>query len=222
MHTTTLALPLSLPCLARRPAAPDARPPALVLLHGYGSNEHDLFGLAPWLDERFWIVSPRAPVTLAPGSYAWFNLEIDGGILLADEEQMERSRQALVRLIAELPAACGIDPGRVFVLGFSQGACLSLSLLLSAPELLAGGVAMSGFLMPETRAAAVPPARLAGRPVMVVHGDQDPLVPVEQGRDIRDYLAATPAVLTYREYPMGHQIAEDALDDVSQWLSGNM
>ncbi|HXF82454.1 MAG TPA: phospholipase [bacterium] len=210
---------LSLVHLNRPPLAPSAGPPPLLLLlHGVGSHEGDLMGLAPYLDPRFFIVSARAPLVLGPGMYGWFEVRLDPYHPVINPEQAEHSRQLLIRFIEELAPAYGTDPRRVFLLGFSQGAIMSLSVLLTRPDLLAGVVAMSGRLLPEVRPLVVPPERLRDVPVLVIHGTADQVLPVHHGRAIRDFLAALPVRLTYREYPMGHEVTEESLADVAAWL----
>jgi len=213
---------LPLKHIVRQPldGAGAAPPPALILLHGYGSNESDLFSLSPYLDERFLIVSPRGPHTLSPGSYAWFNLDIGPNGLRIDQAEADASRLLLIQFIQDAVKAYGADARRVYLMGFSQGASMSLNVMLSAPELLAGVVAMSGFLLPNAGEHPLTGDRVKDFPVMVVHGLDDDLVPVAQGRACRDALSDLHVALTYREYPMGHQTTDESLDDVSQWLSG--
>jgi len=84
---------LSLVHLVRQPLVKSAFPPLLLLLHGVGSNEYDLFGLAPYLDKRFLIISVRAPYTLGPDSFAWFEINFTPrGIII----QLNRLRQAAI------------------------------------------------------------------------------------------------------------------------------
>src|SRR5262245_24616894 len=83
----------------------DGKPPLLLLLHGYGANEDDLFSLAPYLDERFMIVSPRAPVVLQPMSYAWFNLGFTPQGVIVDAEEVESSRRRIHKFISEIVEA---------------------------------------------------------------------------------------------------------------------
>src|SRR6476660_530252 len=122
---------LSLTHLFNQPGQPSDRPPPLlILLHGYGSNERDLVGLAPYLDPRFQIVSARAPYTLEPGSYAWFDLGWTATDITINFQQAQQSRALLVKFIAEALVAYGGDPARVYLLGFSQGAIMSASVAL--------------------------------------------------------------------------------------------
>lgn len=206
--------------LTRKPARPSAgKPPLLLLLHGVGSHEGDLLGLAQYLDDRFFVVSARGPLTLAPGAYAWFHVEFSDGTPVIVPEEAERSRQTLIRFIDEIAARYDGDPERVYVLGFSQGAIMGLSLALTVPEKLAGVAAMSGRILPEVLPHTAAPERMKGLPVFVAHGTFDPLLPVDYGRSARTILAALPVALTYREYPMAHEVSSDSLADVTRWLA---
>lgn len=215
--------PLSLVHLTRHPVVATAGPPPLLLLlHGLRSHEGDLIGLAPYLDGRFCIVSARAPLALGPGMYAWFDVQLDPDAPVIKPEQAESSREILIRFIGELADAYGTDPRQVYLLGFSQGAIISLSVLLTRPDLLAGVVAMSGRILPEVLPRMAPSEAMRGIPVMVVHGIADPVLPVHHGRAIRDRLSALPVDLTYREYMMGHQVSEESLADVAAWLRARL
>ncbi len=216
---------LARPALDR---AAGVKPPLLVLLHGYGSNEEDLFGLAPWLDERCVIVSARGPLTLSPGAYAWFRIAFvagwsdaagEGAPFSVDVAAADESCRLLIQFVEDAARAYDADPQRVFLLGFSQGASMSLSALLAAPDRVAGVAAMSGFLLPTEYLSPAQRAALAGKPVMLTHGTDDDIVPIALGRQARDALSALPVALTWREYPMRHQITDESLDEVSQWLS---
>ncbi|HEX8073093.1 MAG TPA: alpha/beta fold hydrolase [Pyrinomonadaceae bacterium] len=215
-----MAQNFSLTHLVREPLVRAAgAPPLLLLLHGVGSNEADLFGLAEYLDERCVVVSARAPFVLGPGAYGWFNIEFTPRGLAADVAQARQSLAMLPPFIGELTAAYAADPRRVYLMGFSQGAMMSLALMLTRPELVAGVAAMSGRL-PEALAALEPDAAaLAGLPVIVTHGTYDPMLPVENGRAVRRRLEALPVELTYREYPMGHEVSLESLRDVTAWLT---
>ena len=119
---------LSLTHLVREPGRRGRTPPPLLLLlHGIGSNEEDLFGLAPYLDERFLVVSARAPVMLGPGSYGWFQIEFTPRGMVADVEQAKRSLGLLPGFIDGLIETYRADGGRVYLAGFSQGAMMGLA-----------------------------------------------------------------------------------------------
>jgi phospholipase/carboxylesterase len=214
---------LSLTHLLQQPRQPAAGPPPLLLvLHGYGSNEHDLIGLAPYLDPRFQIVSPRAPHTLMPGGYAWFELGWTATDIIINHAQAEQSRALLLEFIAEALAAYGGDPARVYLLGFSQGAIMSAGIALSEPELIAGAVLMSGRVPAEIRPLIAPAERLAGKPFLVVHGTGDSVLPIHNGRASRALLSQLPVDLTYKEYSMAHEVSAQSLADVTAWLTKHL
>jgi len=211
---------LSLTHLTRGPvAAGPTAPPLLLLLHGVGSNEEDLFSLAPYLDERFLVVSARAPFALDYGGYGWFRIEFTPGGMSADVEQAKKSLAMLPAFVDELIGAYGADRRRVYLAGFSQGAMMSLALTLTRPEKIAGVAAMSGRLPRQVLELEPDAEALAGKPFLVTHGLYDPVLPVENGRAARDYLSRLPVDLTYREYPMQHEVSAESLRDVTRWLT---
>src|SRR5262252_4760688 len=108
----------------------ESKPPLLLLLHGYGANEDDLFSLAPYLDGRFMIVSARAPIMLQPMSYAWFNLGFTPQGIVVNLDEVESSRRTIHKFIGEIVEAYDCDPKSVYLMGFSQGAMLSLAVAL--------------------------------------------------------------------------------------------
>jgi phospholipase/carboxylesterase len=195
------------------------RAPLLVLLHGIGADENDLFPLARTLDPRFAVVSLRAPYDYASG-FAWFHIEFHpGGDVHPDAAQARRTLEDLVRWLDAAPARLGTDAARTFLLGFSQGAMMSLGVLRTAPALVAGVVALSGrtpeALFPE-RADRDAIARV---PLLVAHGTLDDVLPVEHGRRTRQAFETLSRDFTYREYPVGHAIAPDELALVGTWLT---
>jgi phospholipase/carboxylesterase len=208
--------------LVRRPAQGDGAPPLLLLLHGIGSNEDDLFGLAPYLDARFLIVSARAPNSYGWGGYAWFEIEWLPDRIVIDREQAAASRELIIRFIGEAATTYGADPARVYLLGFSQGAMMASWVALSRPDLVAGAVLMSGRIPEELRDQIAAPEQLNGKPFLVTHGTRDQTLPIQNGRASRDLLQQLPVDLTYREYPMAHEVSAQSLADVAAWLSARL
>ena len=212
----------SLVHLVRQPIVEADTPPLLLLLHGVGSNENDLFGLAPYLDERFLIISVRAPNTLGSGSYAWFDVDFTPRGPVIDPAQAEASREALIDFIGEAITAYGVNPNQVYMMGFSQGAIMSASIALTRPDLVAGVALMSGRILPEIQSLMAAPEELEGLPILVVHGVADTILPINHGHASRQLLASLPVELTYHEYPIGHEVSQESLADVSSWLSAQL
>jgi phospholipase/carboxylesterase len=196
----------------------NGKPPLLILLHGVGSNEHDLFGLTPYFDDRFIIAAARAPYTLQPGSYAWYHIEFVPGDFIMNEEEAESSRKLLSQFIQDATREYDADPKRVFIGGFSQGAIMSEFVSLVNPELVAGAVLMSGRTLPLLRRLSLDGA-VKSLPMFVQHGEFDQVIPIKHGRDTRDFLSSLSVPFEYHEYAMAHQISEESLSDVDAWLT---
>jgi phospholipase/carboxylesterase len=222
--------PLSLVHLVRPPTAPEAgaiegenvRPPLVLLLHGVGSNEYDLFDLADHLDGRFFAISARAPVTLGQSAFGWYPVAFTPQGPVGDPARAEQSREAILRFIGEAVAVYSLDARRVFLMGFSQGAIMSLYVALTEPATVAGIVPMSGRLLPEAWQARAPDEALRGLPVFAVHGTRDTVLPIHEGRAIRDALQTLPIDLVYREYNMAHEVTAQSLADIAAWLTAQL
>ncbi|HUS17736.1 MAG TPA: alpha/beta fold hydrolase [Chloroflexia bacterium] len=199
-----------------------ATPPLLIMLHGVGSHEGDLLGLAPMLDPRFHTVSLRAPYTLDRGSYAWFHVEFTPDGPHHNPEDAEASRELLVDTIPALVAATGTDPDQVYLLGFSQGAIMALFLALTDPTSVAGAVMMSGRTLPEVRTRLGLPVDLAKLAVLVVHGTRDSKLGIQYARETRNFIATLPVALEYHEYAMGHEVSQESLAEVAAWLTARL
>lgn len=197
--------------------ADDGLPPGLLLLHGRGADERDLLGLVPALDQRLLVVSARAPMLLG-GGYQWYDL---GEVGAPESATFQRSLDLLAAFIPAVVTGFGIDPNRLFLLGFSQGAMISGSIAHTRPDLASGAILLSGYL-PLSSGLPIAEDGLAGFPVFVGHGVDDPVIPVSFGRQASDYLTRIAANLTYREYPIEHRISEPELDDIAAWLSSRI
>jgi len=213
---------LSLVHLVSQPKVEASSPPLLLLLHGVGSNEHDLFGLVPYLDKRFLIISVRATNTLGPGSYAWFEVDFTPQGPVINPAQAEASRLALITFLDEAVNAYDADPKKVYLMGFSQGAIMSASIALTHPQLVAGAVLMSGRILPEIQPLIASNEELSGLPFLVVHGTADMVLPISYGRASRQLLSSLPVELTYHEYRMGHEVSQESLAEVTAWLSAQL
>ncbi len=216
-----MKLDLSLAHLHRPPAQSTAEPWLLVLMHGVGSNEQDLFGLAPAVPPQFHVLSLRAPNTLGRGSYAWFEFGIKPtGERVIDEAQEAEARAQVGQVVNAAAVQLGIPASRVVVGGFSQGGIMSLSLLLTQPRLLHAAMVLHSRLLPQVLPMVAPPAGLEGKQLWVSHGVQDPVIPLASAHGIRDFMAKLPVDMTYREYPGVHEIRPQELQESMAWLNG--
>jgi phospholipase/carboxylesterase len=192
--------------------------PCLLLLHGRGADEEDLMGLEGALDPRFTIISPRGPFRFGPG-YAWYVMSQVGS---PDDDSLKASLDELLAFVAELPVEYDIDPNRLYLLGFSQGAILSSALTMMEPAKIAGVVMHSGYAPVHHTGLDLKADRLAGKPFFLAHGKYDDVIPVTWGRDAQEHLEEAGADVTYKEYPIGHSISEESLYDLSEWLTAHL
>jgi phospholipase/carboxylesterase len=197
-----------------------AQPWLVVLMHGVGSNEQDLFGLAPQLPRNFHVVSLRAPHVLAPGAYAWFEFAVlADGTRRINAEQEAASRDIIAANVALHAQRLGVPASRVVVGGFSQGGIMGLGLLLTQPALAQAALVMHSRLLPEIERQIAAPAAFDGKQLWVSHGLQDTMIPLAAARAIKERVSSLPLNLRYTEYPGGHEIRPAELDAVTGWLT---
>lgn len=198
------------------------KPPLLVLLHGIGADENDLFPIGPMLDPRLKVVSLRAPQPYVMGN-AWFNIDFKpDGTVAPDVAGAKSALAGLAAWLAAAPAKFGTDPARTYVLGFSQGSMMSLGLLSTVPERLAGVIALSGRDPAGLFELTAEPSAVASVPLFAAHGLYDDLLPVTNGRAIRDRFQGTSKDFTYREYPVAHGVSEDEIADIAAWIRARL
>jgi phospholipase/carboxylesterase len=191
---------------------------ALVLFHGRGTSEHDLVPLLDMLDpeRRLVGVTPRGPLSLPPGGAHWYAVARIG---FPDHDTFHATYTTASAWLDSVLAGEGVPIERTVIGGFSQGAVMSYALGLGAGRPSPAGIlALSGF-MPTVDGFELDLASRAGLPVAVGHGEHDPIIGVEWGRDARERLTAAGVDLTYREYPLPHSVDPGYLAELSrEWL----
>lgn len=210
---------LSLPHLVEFPAPSekeqrDFRYPTILALHGRGSNEEDLIGLAPHLPQGLGWISPRAPLVLGPGSYEWYRVHVIGK---PEPDQVHAALETVNRFIDELLSTYPIDSQKLFLLGFSQGSILAMGYTLEHPAKVAGVIAQSGYI-PSGVDFQIDETGVKGKPFILTHGEQDTLIPVEWDRASRERLQELGVDLSYHEFQMGHTVSTESLAVISAWL----
>ncbi len=203
-----------------RPANPAVRHPwLLVLMHGVGSNEHDLFGLAPQIPEAFHVLSLRAPFSMGPGAFAWFDFSIEpNGERTINEAQEAQSRALLAQALPSAASQLGVAPEHVVVGGFSQGGIMALSLLLTRPALMQAGLVWHSRLLPQVVPLTAPADALRGKQLWLSHGTHDNVIPLANAQAIAHHMAPLPVTVTYREFPSAHEIRPSELAATVAWL----
>lgn len=205
--------------LVREPKIKLDKNPLLLLLHGYGSNEEDLFSFATELPEEYFVISARAPYDMMYGSYAWYAINFDEDEnKFSDIGQAQISRDIIADFIDELVANYDIDPNNVTLIGFSQGSILSYAVALSYPEKVQRVVAMSGYLNTEIAVADFTANDFNGLKIFASHGTVDQVIPVEWARNSIPVIEKLGIPIVYKEYPVGHGVAPQNFFDLKNWL----
>lgn len=187
-------------------AASGGNSPVVLLLHGFGSNEDDLPGLAPWLPDGVAWASLRAPIDLDWGGATWFPLELPAE---PDQAPIDTVTEALWEWVgSHVPPEAPLVP-----LGFSQGGLMALQLLRTRPERIAATVVLSGFITIAKQPADS--ALLTSRPpVFWGRGTADAMI-WPQAVDLLSAWLADHTTPTARTYPgLGHNVSDEEMDDV--------
>lgn len=197
------------------PARIDNPAGAIVVLHGWGSNHHDIDDLVPDIN------LPEYQLLFPNGLYdhdynetgkMWYSFAGAGRLSDRSLEQLATSRRVLSEWIQSLPTTTGVPLDRTWIGGFSQGGAMTLDIGLDLP--VAGLIALSGYLHPER-----PKPLQATPPVLVVHGRQDDIVPLAAAQHTRDVLTQWGVDIEYREFDMGHSIVPEVLQLIRQYIT---
>ena len=210
---------LSLHHIVREPKIKKDKNPLLLLLHGYGSNEDDLFSFSSELPDDYYIVSVRAPYDMQFGSYAWYAINFDADEnKFSDIGQAKTSRDLIANFIDELISNYQIDTENVTLIGFSQGAILSYAVALSYPDKVQRLVAMSGYVNTEIAIDDFENNALHKLKIFASHGTVDQVIPVEWARKSIPVLENLGIEVIYKEYPIGHGVSPQNFYDFKNWL----
>ena len=209
---------LSLTFLDLAPAAAPDNAPLIILLHGYGSNEKDLIQLAPALPSEFRYLSVRAPITMDFGMFGWFPLSFTPTGIMVDYGAAEQARLQFISFVKDIIAEYKPAGNKVFLMGFSQGSVMCYMTAFSVPELLHGVIACSGQLPEKAMPSETAKPSLRKIPFLVLHGIYDDILPIAKGRAANEWLQQHVDDLTYREYPIAHQIADEGVELIQSWL----
>jgi phospholipase/carboxylesterase len=205
--------------LVRAPKIILDKNPLLLLLHGYGSNEEDLFSFSSELPEEYYVISARAPYDMGFGSYAWYAINFDANEnKFSDIPQAQQSRDIIANFIDELIANYPIDSTNVSLIGFSQGTILSYAVALSYPEKIQRVVAMSGYLNLDMVNPNFNTNNLSNLKIFASHGTVDQVIPVDWARKAAPILSQLGVEVLYKEYPVGHGVAPQNFYDFKNWL----
>jgi phospholipase/carboxylesterase len=195
------------------------KPALIVLLHGLGSNEKDLFSLADQLPKSHLVVSVRAPFDYGAGAYAWFNVHFTSGAPIIDTIQFEQSLVRLSQFLDELKNTESYNAEDVTFMGFSQGGIMAYSCGLTHPQSIQRIIPIGARLPDEIKARIVPNEALKKMKIHVAHGTQDKRISIDQARLASSYLAQQFGLsISYKEYNAGHEITAAMIQDIQTFL----
>jgi phospholipase/carboxylesterase len=210
---------MSLHYIIKEPKIKLDKNPVLILLHGYGSNEEDLFSFASELPDHYFIISVRAPFDMGNGSYAWYAINFDADEnKFSDIPQAQQSRDLIANFIDEILAKYPIDAKDVTLIGFSQGCILSYAVAVSYPQKTQRFVAMSGYFNSKIAIDGFEKNNFENTKIFSSHGSVDQVVPVAWGRKAQPELSQLGIDIIYKEYPIGHGVSPQNFFDFKNWL----
>ncbi len=198
------------------PAASLAKPvPLVVMVHGRQGDESVMWIFKPALPPGVAVVAPRAPLTAAEG-FLWFSSQ--NGPLTPAPAGLAAAQNRLETFIESLPYLYPVDPNRLILIGFSQGAAMVNSYALRRPAAVLAVASLAGAMV-QPISDQVPAGSLAGLPIFIAHGLEDETIPLTLARHTRDRYLELGAAVTYGEYPTGHKLTSQALKDLKTWLA---
>ena len=205
--------------LIQEPKIKHDKNPLLLLLHGYGSNEEDLFSFASELPNDSYVISVRAPYDLQPYGHAWYAIHFDADEnKFSDNVQAKQSVELIAGFIDEIVKQYPIDEKNVTLIGFSQGAILSYATALTYPEKIAKVVALSGYFNQEIMPEVIDTKAISHLKFFVSHGSVDQVIPVDWARKAKPALENLGLEVEYQEYPIGHGVSPKNFYDFKNWL----
>jgi phospholipase/carboxylesterase len=205
--------------IERLPIVQSEKAPLFVLIHGYGSNEEDLFSFASDLPENAHVVSVRARYNIQFGGFAWYDINFVNNEKWMDEEQAVESRNALVGFIDAIIAQENLDADNVTLMGFSQGAILGYAIAVNNPDKIKNVAILSGYPEQKIIGEFDQSKDFSNLNFFVSHGNEDVVLPIEMGRMGQEFLENLNIKFEYHEYRSGHGIVPQNYFDLMTWIN---
>lgn len=192
--------------------------PALFMMHGMGSNEQNMFPLVQGLEEQMFIFSIRGPISNGQG-FSFFTIEEYGK---PHRDIFQQSLRELTQFIEYASKQYPIDQSQLFLLGFSQGSILSMSLALTLGNRIKGIVALSGYLPKHILREEYDIQSVEGLSVFISHGEVDGILPYEWGVEAQEYFKELNANVSFHSYPEGHSVSVQNQQDFKKWIQDQL
>lgn len=210
---------MDLQYLVREPEHITAETPVLFMLHGYGSNEEDLFSFVQTLPEEWLVISFRAPKNSNYGGYAWFDIDFNNPNNFIDEAEANEAVKTVIENIMAVSNRYGLTKNPTHLVGFSQGGMISYALALQYPELFSKIAILSSY--PEEkmlRNIVKDKKKLEHLRFFISHGTDDAVIPLDWGRKAAEILYDLSAYFSFREYMNGHGVNQKNYMDLMEFF----
>lgn len=196
--------------------------PVIIMLHGFGSDENDLFSFAQELPKKYTIISLKAPIKMEPYGNAWYNIYFDDAQgKFSDDEQAIESRDLVSKCIDQIIEKYKVDPNNITLLGFSQGTILSFAVGLSYPEKVKNIIGLSGYINKEILKEGYANNDFSNLKVYTSHGSVDQVIPVQWAQQSKPFLDSLNIECSYSEFPVGHGVAPQNFLELKKWLEAH-
>lgn len=205
--------------LERKPRKDLDKNPLLLLIHGYGSNEEDLFSFAEDIPDEFHVVSVRGIYTLSVGMYAWYEIDFVNMQKFNNVPQAIESRNKLVEFIDEITTQENLDKENVTVFGFSQGAILSYSIAMNYSDKIKNIACLSGYPEMDFIGEINTEKDYSKLNFYISHGTDDMVIPIEWAQKGKPFLDNLNIKNEYHEYRSGHGLVPQNYFDLMKWLA---
>ena len=209
----------SLSHIIRESNIKDGTAPLLIMLHGYGSDENDLFSFASELPEELFIISIKAPYQLQPFGNAWYAINFDAVQgKWSDNEQAIESRDLIAKFIDDAIENYPVNKNNITLLGFSQGTILSYAVALTYPEKIKNVIALSGYINKDILPENLNSNNYKHLNFYCSHGSVDQVIPVDWAKQNQPFLNSLNIKNQYSEFPVGHGVAPQNFYEFKEWL----
>jgi phospholipase/carboxylesterase len=202
-----------------RPSSLAKIAPVIIMLHGYGSDENDLFSFSSELPSEYAVIALKAPHRLQPFGNAWYHIYFDNPKgKWSDEEQAIESRELVIKVLDEIIEKYQVDKNNVTLLGFSQGTILSFAVALSYPEKVKNVIGLSGYINKAILKEGYTENNFKNLNMYSSHGSVDQVIPVDWARKTKPFLKNLNIDCQYSEFPVGHGVAPQNFYEFKEWL----
>lgn len=210
---------MDLKYLIREPETITPSTTLLILLHGYGSNEEDLFSFVPTLPADWLVVSFRAPLSTDFEGFSWYDIDFNNLENRVDVPQAKDSMKGILESVLRITNQYGLTENQTHLCGFSQGGILSYALALENPELFSKIACMSCYAEDRLLENMVKDKKkLEKLRFFVSHGTDDVVIPLEEGRKAAEMLYDLGCYFSFREYMSGHSVNQKNYMDLMEFL----